>query len=97
MKTTKEILDSISKDTKYMNFSHVRLCLRNNEEYADSDLCEIVSRAMIAYAFQVREEDRKIIAKNVKMTGIAYGNDTSVTDYEVDINSIFNAPKIELK
>ena len=30
------------------------------------------------------------IVKNIRMTGIAYGNDTSISDYEVDKESITN-------
>lgn len=67
----------------------------------ESDITDLtfsmVGQLMKEYAEHVRNEDRKLITKHVKMTGIAYGNDTSITDYEVDIDSILNTPKLELK
>jgi hypothetical protein len=38
----------------------------------------------------------KAILKNVQMTGIAYGNDKSITDYEVDKDSIKGAYPLDL-
>lgn len=37
---------------------------------------------------QAIEAALKVASENAKMTGIAYGNDKSISDYEVDKNSI---------
>ena len=40
---------------------------------------------------ELLEKQRELCAKEAKMTGIAYGNDKSISDYEVNKDSILNA------
>ena len=41
-------------------------------------------------------EQAKVISEKALMTGIAYGNDKSISDYEVDKESILNAYDLNL-
>lgn len=89
--TTTEALNKIASEEGFRDFT----ALMENASLAYiADRCQ---KAMKLYAATIRDEDRKLITKHVKMTGIAYGNDTSITDYEVDLDSILNASKQELK
>jgi hypothetical protein len=63
--------------------------LKHFEENAYPDTP--ISECMIEFAKLHVEAQLKAILKNVQMTGIAYGNDKSITDYEVDKESIINA------
>ena len=40
---------------------------------------------------ELLEKQRELCANEAKMTGIAYGNDKSISDYEVNKDSILNA------
>lgn len=92
MKTTTEILNELVKEDGYDFFNN--LCQKLSFSYLEENF---IRTAMLRFAEHTRNEDRKLIAKHVKMTGIAYGNDTSITDYEVDLDSIINCEKLKLK
>jgi hypothetical protein len=66
----------------------------------DGKTCEahthLVVKQMIEFAKLHCEAQLKAIIENVQMTGISYGNDKSITDYEVDKDSIINAYPLDL-
>lgn len=52
------------------------------------DLFVFTPEQLNEYTENVIKQALEIAAKKVEMTGIAYGNDNSITDYEVDKKSI---------
>ena len=53
-------------------------------------------KELIEFAKLHCEAQLKAILENVQMTGISYGNDKSITDYEVDKDSIKGAYPLDL-
>jgi hypothetical protein len=90
---TIEVLDKVAQDNGFVDW----LALLYYEDKNHANLIYFIEKAMILYCEENIKLDRLNITKHVRMTGIAYGNDTSITDYEVDLDSIINSPKLELK
>jgi hypothetical protein len=59
-------------------------------------LYEKVISSQIAFAKFHVESALKKASKKAKITGIAYGNDEAISDYEVDKDSILNAYNLKL-
>jgi hypothetical protein len=57
---------------------------------------EMHKKELIEFAKLHCEAQLKAIIENVQMTGISYGNDKSITDYEVDKDSIKGAYPLDL-
>ena len=53
-------------------------------------------KMMIDFAKLHCTEQARVISEKAEMTGIAYGNDESISDYEVDKDSILNAYSLDL-
>lgn len=66
---------------EYLNEWFVRANLCNTEE---SFYKELIKQVQI----DAWNEALNKAAESVKMTGIAYGKDTCISDYEVDLDSI---------
>lgn len=95
MKSTTEVLNEIATDEGFHDWAHFLIY----EEGATANITSKIKQAMITYAEQVRDEDRKIVAGNIKFQ---YGemDVEGVTHREIvdiDYTSILNAPKPELK
>lgn len=86
MKSTTEILDEIAIRQDFENWQH----FLEYTEGQSANLTSVIQQAMITYAEQVRDEDRKIILENIKIDGY-------VDDYYLHEDSIINTPKQELK
>ena len=100
MKSTTEVLNEISKQHGYEKFNDVVQCIRdrNLSNTLINDLFDAVKQAMITYAQQAIEEDRKIVAENTRLINVMDVDDLMDGGYlAVDKNSILNAPKLELK
>ena len=64
-----------------------------NSSYCRNILIRVVKQAQI----DAIKETCKRCANEAEMTGISYGNDKSITDYEVDKNSIISVADILIK
>lgn len=75
-------------DNKIKNFSL-------NDILQQKQLITFTPREFNQFLEDFGKELLQKAAENSKMTGIAYGNDTSISDYEVDKNSILEVlPKV---
>lgn len=104
--TTIEVLNKIAFKETFDDWTHLLIY----EEGCTANITSYVQQAMIAYAQQAIEEDRKIVAENAcieKRTFVKGSEEFSSTlDVEfdtrhhrfvIDKDSILNAPKIQLQ
>ena len=80
----------MKKAEEYLKLIHAK-------DFNPSSLSEAIKLAIRQAQIDAIKETCERCANEAEMTGISYGNDKSITDYEVDKNSIISVADILIK
>jgi len=78
---------------KNLNKKIIKIINQNcfGKQLNNNQFCSDIEKLIIKFTKYHCIKQVRAIKKKAKLTGIAYGNDKSISDYEIDQDSIINA------